>query len=131
AEQGGSLLVLGSRRTEPHIARLARRYWQEVPGLRWFDAGDGRNPYAGVMAWADRFVLSPDSVNMISEACATARPVFVAEPERATGRVRRFLDDLLASGRIRAQDTDLADFDATPLRETQRIAEELRTLLTF
>lgn len=131
AEQGGSLLVLGSRRTEPHIARLARRYWQDVPGLRWFDAGDGRNPYAGVMAWADRFVLSPDSVNMVSEACATACPVFVAEPGRASGRARSFLDDLLARGRIRAQDSCLADFEAMPLRETQRIAAELRALLTL
>lgn len=131
AEQGGSLLVLGSRRTEAHIARLARRYWQDVPGLRWFDAGDGRNPYAGVMAWADRFVLSPDSVNMISEACATGRPVFVAEPGRATGRARDFLDDLLAREHIRAQDTRLAEFTPTPLRETQRIATELRSLLTL
>lgn len=128
-EQGGSLLLLGSRRTDPRIAARARRYWAELPGLRWLDAGDGPNPYAGVMAWADRFVLSPDSVNMISEACATPRPVFVAEPERAGGRVRRFLDALLARGRIRAQDAQLADYAVEPLRETARIAAELRRLL--
>ena len=129
ARQGGSLLVLGSRRTPAQIAALARSYWADVPGLRWFTADDGANPYAGVMAYADRFLLSPDSVNMISEACATTAPVFVAEPGRACGRVKRFLDELLARGRIRAQDHDLAAFPASPLRETGRIAAELRALL--
>ncbi len=129
AQQGGSLLVLGSRRTPPHIADLARSYWADVPGLRWFGPDEGPNPYAGVMAWADRFVVSPDSVNMISEACATHAPVFVAEPSRARGRVRPFLDALLARGRIRAQDRALAPFTAEPLRESARIAQALRDLL--
>lgn len=125
AERGGSLLVLGSRRSEPALVTLARQRWAHTPGLRWFDASDGENPYAGVMAWADTFVLTPDSVNMVSEACTTAAPVFVAEPDLATGRIRHFLDALVASGRIRAQDTSLTPFPATPLAETRRIAREL------
>ena len=48
--------------------------------LAWFDDSDGVNPYPGALAWADRIVVSPDSVNMVSEACATEVPVFVAEP---------------------------------------------------
>jgi mitochondrial fission protein ELM1 len=91
--------------------------------------GDGENPYAGALAWADRIVVSPDSVNMVSEACATTAPVFVAEPGRASGRVRRFLDGLEARGRIRAQDAVLAPFDAEPLRETARVAAIVRERL--
>lgn len=124
-EQGGSLLVLGSRRTNSAIAALARRYWADVPGLRWFDAGDGPNPFAGVLAWADRIVLSPDSVNMISEACATHVPVFVAEPQRASGRVQQFLASLLQRGRIHMQDAQLAGYAVEPLRETARVAAEV------
>ena len=33
--------------------------------------------FALLLAWADRIVCSPDSVNMITEACATRAPVFV------------------------------------------------------
>lgn len=129
AMDGGSLLVLGSRRTPPKLAMLARRYWADTPGLRWFGPEDGDNPYAGALAWADRIVASPDSVNMVSEACATRVPVYVAEPGRATGRIGRFLSDLLASGRIAPQGKRAHDAPAEPLRETARVAAIVRERL--
>jgi len=119
---GGSLLVIGSRRTPSQLAMLSRSYWADTPGLRWFDASDGPNPYASALAWADRVVVSPDSVNMVSEACATAAPVYVAEPGRATGRIKRYLDELLARGRIQPLGKLPHDAVAEPLRETPRVA---------
>lgn len=129
AMDGGSLLVLGSRRTPPQLARLSRSYWADTPGLRWFDASDGANPYAGALAHADRIVVSPDSVNMVSEACATAAPVYVAEPGRATGRVHAYLAELLRRGRIREQGRLAEAFVAEPLRETARVAATVRERL--
>lgn len=122
ATEGGSLVVLGSRRTPAVMAELARSYWADTPGLCWFDETDGPNPYAGALAWADRFVVSPDSVNMVSEACATAAPVYVAEPERASGRVRGYLDEMLRRGRIRAQGRHPEPYAPQPMRETPRVA---------
>ncbi len=130
AVEGGSLVVLGSRRTPPQVARLARARWADTPGLRWFDASDGPNPYAGALACADRIVVSPDSVNMVSEACATRVPVYVAEPGRATGRVALFLDELLRRGRIQAQGKLPRDGEVQPLRETARVAAEVRDRLS-
>ena len=129
ADAGGSLLVVGSRRTPAHVGALARDYWAETPGVRWFDDGDGDNPFAAALAVADRIVVSPDSVNMVSEAAATSAPVYVAEPARATGRVRRYLDTMLARGRIRALAARPEPFDAQPLRETPRIAALVRERL--
>lgn len=131
AMDGGSLVVIGSRRTPPKLAALARTYWADVPGLRWFDASDGDNPYAGALAWADRIVVSPDSVNMVSEACATACPVYVPEPQRASGRVRRYLDAMLSRGRIRPLGKLPEDSAAEPLRETPRIAALVRARLSL
>lgn len=127
--EGGSLMLSGSRRTPPGIVAQARERWRDVPGLRWFDEGDGPNPYAGMLAAAERIVVSPDSVNMISEACATAVPVYVAEPERATGRIGRYLADLRKRGRIREQGAHLGFFDTRPIIETPRIAALLRERL--
>jgi mitochondrial fission protein ELM1 len=45
--------------------------------------------------------------------------------------LRTFLDSLLAIGRIRVVDAVLAPFDVEPLRETARIAEEVRTRLSL
>jgi hypothetical protein len=127
----GSLLICGSRRTPKAWAPLLRARYAQDGHRVWMDASDGDNFYAGALAWADRIVVSPDSVNMISEACSTGLPVFVAEPARASGRLRRFLDDLLARGRIRALERDSLPFEAAPLRETPRIAALVRERLSL
>ncbi len=127
--EGGSLLALASRRTPQAWCNAMAQVPRGVPGIRWRDAGDGANPYAGALGWADRIVCTPDSVNMLSEAAATLAPVFAWAPERVTGRPRGFLDALRASGRVREVDGALAPFAAEPLRETARVAAELRQRL--
>ncbi|TKR31147.1 nucleoside-diphosphate sugar epimerase [Luteimonas gilva] len=129
ARDGGSVLITTSRRTPAELRAALRHRYDETPGVVWRGPDDGENPYPGLLAWADRIVCSPDSVNMISEACATSAPVFVFDPARVTGRPRRFLDALLQRGRIRAMDAELAPFAAEPLRETARVADELRARL--
>ena len=125
ARDGGSLLLTASRRTPRELRAALRQRYATTPGFTWLGPADGANPYAGMLAWADRIVCSPDSVNMISEACATDVPVHVFDPARARSRLRAFLDDLLACGRIRALDARLAPFDVEPLRETARIARDV------
>jgi mitochondrial fission protein ELM1 len=131
AREGGSVLATTSRRTSPGVVEALRRRYQATAGMIWSSEMDGANPYAGVLAWADRIVCSPDSVNMVSEACATRAPVFVFDPNHVSGRPRRFLDALLAQGRIRSMDTQLASFVAEPLRETARVAALLKERLSF
>ena len=129
ARDGGSVLATASRRTAAGVRDALHDRAGRAPGLAWRDERDGPNPYPGLLAWADRIVCTPDSVNMLSEACATRAPVFVFEPGRVTGRPRRFLDALLARGRIRTMDAPLEAFDVEPLRETARVAAEVRRRL--
>ena len=131
AREGGSVLASTSRRTSTEVVEALRRRYQSTPGMIWSSEIDGANPYAGVLAWAERIVCSPDSVNMISEACATRAPVFVFDPHHVSGRPRRFLDALLAQGRIRPMDTQLASFAAEPLRETARVATLVKQRLSL
>ena len=131
ARDGGSLLLTTSRRTSREVCDAVRHRGVHRPGVTWLGPHDGENPYAALLGWADRIVCSPDSVNMISEACASEAPVYVFDPARATGRLRVFLDSLLARGRIRVFDDILAPFDVEPLRETGRIAAEIRARLTL
>jgi mitochondrial fission protein ELM1 len=130
AAADGSLLVTTSRRTPVDVIDAVRRRWARHPHtVLWCGPSDGPNPYAGLLAWADRIVCTPESVNMLSEACGTRVPVQVFEADRVAGRPRRFLDALRQRGRI----CDLADgpapFDGEPLRETARIAAEVRARL--
>jgi mitochondrial fission protein ELM1 len=126
----GSLLVTTSRRTPAEAIDAARRRWAgRADTVLWCGPADGPNPYAGLLGWADRIVCTPESVNMLSEACGTRVPVQVFEPDRVGGRPRRFLDTLLRRGRIRGLNETMAPFEGEPLRETARIAAEVRARL--
>lgn len=127
--EGGSFSAVASRRTPVAWRDALATVDADLPGLRWRDSRDGANPHAGLLAHADRIVCTPDSVNMLSEAAATHAPVFAWMPQRVQGRPRQFLDALLASGRVRALDDAMDDYPATPLRETARVAAEVRRRL--
>jgi mitochondrial fission protein ELM1 len=131
SRDGGSVLVSTSRRTPADLVAAVRSRYANTPGAVWCGDADGANPYSGLLAWADRIVVSPDSVNMLSEACATEAPVFVFEPGMVSGRPRLFLDALLGSGRIRPMDTALAPFPVEPLRETTRVAALVQQRLSL
>jgi len=123
--EGGSLLVLASRRTPRAVMDVMRETLQGIPGLIWCGAADGPNPYPGVLGWADRLVVTPDSVNMLSEACAVGCPVhtFVSTP--LPQKIMRFHRVLRDAGLLHDLDVK-APAPATPLRETAAIAAELR-----
>ena len=127
--EGGAFSAVASRRTPTHWCDALVDADATLPGLRWRDERDGPNPYASLLAHADRIVCTPDSVNMLSEAAATLAPVFAWSTGIVRGRLRMFLDALLASRRVRELDDDLAPFAAEPLRETARVAAEVQRRL--
>lgn len=133
-DEGGSLSAIASRRTPQRWRDLLATLPSDLPGLRWRDARDGGNPYAGLLGHAGRIVCTPDSVNMLSEAAATLAPVFVWSAGSTGGRLRAFLDALRGSGRVRDLDDALAHgFEPAsamdPLRETARVAAEVQRRL--
>ncbi|GAB1597038.1 mitochondrial fission ELM1 family protein [Lysobacter claricitrinus] len=124
--EGGSVLATTSRRTPPKMVARVKKRLRGLPGVVWTGSVDGRNPYAALLGWADRIVCTADSVNMLSEACATRAPVFVAGDRQVRGRQRRFVKALRDAGRIRPLSRNLEAFEAEPMRETQRVAALLR-----
>lgn len=125
----GSFSAIASRRTPVAWRHALAGVDPHLPGLRWRDTGDGPNPYAGLLACADRIICTPDSVNMLSEAAATRAPLFVWSPQAVQGRPRAFLDALVERGRARALDDAMDAFAVQPLRETTRVAQEVRQRL--
>lgn len=126
---GGSVMATTSRRTPRAFVEAMRRTFDGLPGLVWTGSVDGRNPYAALLGWADRIVCTADSVNMLSEAAATPVPVHVLGMDAVRGRPARFVHALREQGQVRAFDDGLAPFGRVPLRETARIAREVRQRL--
>jgi hypothetical protein len=130
-QAGGSVIACGSRRTPGPWGAILRERFPAPSHLAWMDASDGRNPFAAVLGWANRIVVTADSVNMISEACSSAAPVRVAGLEKAGGRIRLFLDSLLARGRIQPIDQHAWAAGGMPLQETSRVAALVRERLNL
>jgi len=122
--EGGSLLVLASRRTPAALINVFRQAFRDVPGLIWAGHDDGPNPYPGVLGWADRLVVTPDSVNMLSEACAVGCPVHTFATAPLPAKIERFHAALRSAGLLLDIDADAAS-SAPPLRETEALADEL------
>lgn len=75
--QGGALLVTTSARTPPEAtAALVAAITTPAYVFRWTpDAKD--NPYYAYLALADAFVVTGESISMLTEACATQKPVYI------------------------------------------------------
>ncbi|HEX6833280.1 MAG TPA: mitochondrial fission ELM1 family protein [Rudaea sp.] len=126
ARENGSLLITASRRTPPEWIDRLRGAFRNGCAYLWSGPQDGANPYPGYLAHAERFVVTPDSVNMLSEACATGKPVFTLLPRGAHGKLVAFHEALRERGNLRALDADNSTFiPAPPLRETADVAAEI------
>lgn len=126
ASDGGSFLVSVSRRTPAAMASRLRAAFAMYPGVFWSSDADGENPYAGFLGWADRLVVTPDSVNMLSEACASGKPVYTFAPRAITGKLAAFHAELAASGHLRRLDDSAPRPQPAPLQETAALAELVR-----
>ncbi len=123
ASAGDHLAISTSARTPPAWMPALHAAIAGTPASLWSGERDGPNPYPLLLARAGRIVCTPDSVNMLSEACATTADVEWL-PFAANGRIAAFLSSLQACGRARPLGGTQA-IHRTPLRETARIAAEV------
>lgn len=122
----GRLLVSASRRSSPALLPILR----EVFGSDALHASDlDDNPYLGFLATADALVVSADSVNMISEALGTGKPVFSTPPVSDSNKFDRFHQRLNDRGYLlpftAAVSLDRLQHSYPALRETEQIAARL------
>jgi mitochondrial fission protein ELM1 len=122
----GSVLASASRRTGAAATEALAGALANTPHrlFRWGDAGP--NPFLGFLAWADAVVVTGDSVSMLSEALATAGPVFIADPGGLGPRHRALHASLLAAGEARLLEAAPAPFPRRPLDESGRVAAAIR-----
>lgn len=125
AEHGAGLLITLSRRTEATVETRLRDALADVAAEIWNGAGE--NPYLGYLALADAVIVTCDSVNMISEACATGKPVYIADlPGRGSSKFADFHGQLIGAGIARLFEGRLENWSYEPLDDTARAASEIR-----
>lgn len=122
---GANLLVTMSRRTGAGADAKLRAGLKDIAAEIW--DGTGENPYHAYLALADAIVVTCDSVNMISEACSTGKPVYIVPLAGGeSSKFAEFHNALVAAGKARFFDGRLDAWSYAPLADTARAAEEVR-----
>ena len=82
---GGSLMITTSARTPAHAAE-AITAGLDVPHVLYeWRRGQTENPYLAYLALADQFIVTGESMSMLTEACATRKPVHIYDLRSPAG----------------------------------------------
>lgn len=95
--EGGGLYISTSRRTPPAVVEMLARSLPSGARLHTFDAAGGENPYLALLGLGDRFVVTGDSVSMLTEIARLGKPLVIHPLPVEASRARGWQDAL---GRI-------------------------------
>jgi uncharacterized protein len=131
AEHGMRAVVTPSRRTSDTAKEAIRAALAAEPiGTLWDETGD--NPYFGILALADRLIVTAESISMVSEALATGRPAHVLRLHGQGARHEAFLERIIAEGLvspIRRDDLDWSFVGRRPIYPAAEPAQRIREML--
>ncbi len=111
--QGHAVMITPSRRTEPALREALAARFANDPQITLWD-GTGDNPYFGMLALADRIVVTADSTSMVSEALSTGKPVDLFSFSAMGPRHHLFARRLAALGHVHDLDIDADVAQARP-----------------
>ena len=92
------LMICASRRTHRKQYGIIRQAFKTAR-LCWLNENDGENPYACLLACSQVLIVTADSINMVSEACASDKQVIAIAQKYISPKHQRFiasLDDRLS-----------------------------------
>ncbi|OAY68672.1 mitochondrial fission protein ELM1 [Ananas comosus] len=127
----GSVRISFSRRTPQKVSDIIVKELGSHPKIYIWDGRDP-NPHMGHLAWADAFIITADSISMLSEACSTGKPVYVIGTEHCKWKFSAFHKTLRDRGVVRPF-TGLEDISNSwsypPLNDAAEAAIRVRELL--
>jgi mitochondrial fission protein ELM1 len=112
-----------SRRTSTALLAAVDRATAEYPRFLWDGTED--NPLPAMLAHADHFVVTADSVNMCGEPAVTGRPIYVFRPSGGSPKFERYHAALARHGATRPlpdHATSLDSWSYPPLYSASDIA---------
>src|SRR5690606_28139930 len=126
-DTGGALLITPSRRTRTDTLEVLARGVAGTPHFLWDGGGD--NPYFAFLSLADAIVVTEDSVNMVTEAAGTGKPVYIQALPGRSSRLARFHRLMHERGATRPFEGRLDSWHYAPVNDTEVVASRIREAL--
>lgn len=124
AAQGAGVMATTSRRTGDTQTRIIREALAGTNAFVW--NGQGDNPYFGLLAHADAILVTSESTNMVVEAAATGKPVYIVDIPGGGAKFDRLHASLTERGVARRFAGKIEHWSYPPLNETERVARIIR-----
>lgn len=128
---GCGFAITPSRRTGAGNIAALREGLAGTPHLIW--DGEPPNPYFGYLGLADAIIVTSDSVNMVSEACAAQKPVYVYDLPGGSAKFNAFHAAMRGCGAVRpfipGQTRTLESWTPPVIDDTASVARAVKRLL--
>jgi len=121
--QGYSVLITTSRRTPLDIVKDYQSFAKKNEAVWLFD-GEGENPYHAFLGAADAIAVTEESTNMLTEACATGKPVFRLPMSGKAGKFNALYKSLSTRCHVERFSGKFTGNAYAPLAETERMATQ-------
>ena len=125
-----SLIITCSRRTDNKTKNFIANYFNGEDNWVW--NGQNDNPYEDILNNSNFFIVTSDSVNMISEASSTGKPIYVYKLPKKNIRIKSipkklviFFKELENKNIIRWFDGNLEEWEYKAINPTQEIANKI------
>jgi mitochondrial fission protein ELM1 len=121
-----TLIIANSRRTSTEINNFIKKI--DKKNLIFFDYNEvkNNNPFASILNFANFFIISGDSISMISECCSTGKSVFIFDDNVISSKKhQKFHKNLIEKNYAKYFDnkwSKLNAFNPPKLDEVKRIS---------
>jgi uncharacterized protein len=123
------LIITCSKRTGLKNQIYIQKYFMHSE--HWVWRGKTQNPFNKILGHSDYFLVTADSINMISELCITGKPIFVYKLPNfihrffGKSKFEEFYTKLIDLNIIRWFDGVIHDWSYNPIDNTQYVSEKI------
>lgn len=122
-----SFMITTSRRTPEKQITILKEMLVNVPHVLWTGGGD--NPYLGFLGLSESIIATSDSINMMTEACGTGKPVYIFELEGKNKRFDEFRHSLYDHHHAKPFTGVLSDWQPVILNEMTKVIKKVKDLI--
>ena len=126
-KEGWTPLISTSRRTPQFLKEEIKNIVYNNP--HYFYDNNGENPYYALLGASNVALVTPDSVNMVSEAITANLSTYIFNLECKSRRINKFLSKLKEENFIKKINGKIDEFDFEKSNATKEIANHLAKLI--